>query len=43
MIRELILQMKLGHVHTPYFERKFGVDIQERFAAPLNCYRTRAG
>ena len=35
MIRELILQMKLGHVHTSYFQRKFGVDIQERFAGPL--------
>ncbi|MCU1274909.1 MAG: hemN 2 [Bryobacterales bacterium] len=35
MIRELILQMKLGHVHTPYFQRKFGVDIQQRFASPL--------
>ena len=25
MIRELILQMKLGHVHGSYFQRKFGV------------------
>jgi oxygen-independent coproporphyrinogen-3 oxidase len=32
MIRELILQMKLGHVHTAYFQNKFGVDIQRRFA-----------
>jgi len=36
MIRELILQMKLGRVQTPYFQRKFGVNIQERFAAPLS-------
>jgi oxygen-independent coproporphyrinogen-3 oxidase len=35
MIRELILQMKLGHVHTSYFQSKFGVDIQQRFASPL--------
>jgi len=35
MIRELILQMKLGRVQTPYFESKFGVNIQERFAAPI--------
>jgi len=35
MIRELILQMKLGRVEAPYFQRKFGVNIQERFAAPL--------
>jgi len=32
MIRELILQMKLGHVHGAYFQEKFGVDIQQRFA-----------
>jgi len=35
MIRELILQMKLGRVQTPYFKGKFGVDIQERFAGPI--------
>lgn len=35
MIRELILQMKLGRVQVPHFKTKFGVDIQERFAAPL--------
>lgn len=32
MIRELILQWKLGHVSTGYFSRKFGVDIRERFS-----------
>jgi oxygen-independent coproporphyrinogen-3 oxidase len=36
MIRELILQMKLGHVHRAYFRAKFGVDIQERFAGSLS-------
>jgi len=36
MIREFILQMKLGHVHTGYFQGKFGVDIQQRFAGPLS-------
>jgi oxygen-independent coproporphyrinogen-3 oxidase len=35
MIRELILQMKLGHVHRAHFRGKFGVDIQQRFAGPL--------
>jgi oxygen-independent coproporphyrinogen-3 oxidase len=35
MIREFILQMKLGKVETSYFEKKFGVDILDRFAAPL--------
>ena len=39
MIRELILQMKLGHVDESYFERKFGTRIQERFSAPLNRLR----
>jgi oxygen-independent coproporphyrinogen III oxidase len=32
MIRELILQMKLGRVNRPYFQRKFGVDVEGRFA-----------
>jgi oxygen-independent coproporphyrinogen-3 oxidase len=36
MIREFILQMKLGHVHTRYFQRKFGINVQQRFDAPLN-------
>jgi oxygen-independent coproporphyrinogen-3 oxidase len=35
MIREFILQMKLGHVHGEYFQRKFGVDVRQRFAASL--------
>jgi oxygen-independent coproporphyrinogen-3 oxidase len=33
MIRELILQMKLGSVDAPYFLKKFGDDIRARFAA----------
>jgi coproporphyrinogen III oxidase-like Fe-S oxidoreductase len=41
MIRELILQMKLGHVHRSYFQRKFGVDIRQRFAAPLEKLEER--
>ena len=36
MIREFILQMKLGHVHRQYFQKKFGVDVRKRFAAPLD-------
>ncbi len=36
MIRELILQMKLGRVHDLYFRDKFGVSILERFAGPVN-------
>jgi oxygen-independent coproporphyrinogen-3 oxidase len=39
MIRELILQMKLGQVHRDYFQDKFGVDIRERFADPVQKLR----
>lgn len=35
LIRELILQFKLGHVSVSYFQAKFGVDLRERFAADL--------
>jgi oxygen-independent coproporphyrinogen-3 oxidase len=35
MIRELILQMKRGHVEGSYFQGKFGIDIQQRFAGPF--------
>jgi len=35
MIREFILQMKLGHVSRGYFREKFGVDPREKFAPSL--------
>lgn len=35
MIREFILQMKLGRVGDGYFRKKFGVEIEQRFAGPL--------
>ena len=35
VIRELILQMKLGHVRRKYFQDKFGIDVRQRFAIPL--------
>jgi oxygen-independent coproporphyrinogen-3 oxidase len=35
MIREFILQMKLGRVEAAYFSAKFGVEILEKFAGPL--------
>jgi oxygen-independent coproporphyrinogen-3 oxidase len=35
LIRELVLQFKLGRVSRSYFERKFGVDILKRFAGAL--------
>lgn len=36
LIREFILQLKLGAVRPAYFQEKFGVDIQTRFAEPLD-------
>ena len=39
LTRELILQLKLGQVSTRYFEEKHGVDILDRFAAPLEGLR----
>ena len=35
LIREFILQLKLGKVSRTYFERKFGVDVTTRFAEPM--------
>jgi oxygen-independent coproporphyrinogen-3 oxidase len=35
MIREFILQLKLGRVDRAYFQAKFGVDIHQRFAKPF--------
>lgn len=35
LIRELLLQFKLGHVSAGYFQEKFGVSIRERFADAL--------
>jgi oxygen-independent coproporphyrinogen-3 oxidase len=35
LIREFILQLKLGHVSRAYFRKKFGAELTERFAAPI--------
>jgi oxygen-independent coproporphyrinogen-3 oxidase len=35
LIREFILQLKLGHVSRDYFRKKFGVELTQRFAEPL--------
>jgi oxygen-independent coproporphyrinogen-3 oxidase len=35
LIRELVLQFKLGHVSRAYFQRKFGVDLLARFAETI--------
>jgi oxygen-independent coproporphyrinogen-3 oxidase len=35
LIREFVLQMKLGQLQTPYFAAKYGVNVLERFREPL--------
>src|SRR5437667_2809326 len=35
LIREFILQLKLGHVSRGYFMKKFGVELNHRFDEPL--------
>jgi oxygen-independent coproporphyrinogen-3 oxidase len=35
MIREFVLQLKRGWVRPPDFARKYGVNVRDRFAAPL--------
>ncbi|MCC6389895.1 MAG: coproporphyrinogen III oxidase family protein [Bryobacterales bacterium] len=39
LIRELVLQLKRGVVQSDYFQRKFGVNIQERFADAIASLR----
>ncbi|NUQ61421.1 MAG: coproporphyrinogen III oxidase, partial [Pirellulales bacterium] len=39
LIRELILQLKFGKLDRAYFQRKFGVDLYDRFAEPLGRLR----
>ncbi|EDY17522.1 Coproporphyrinogen dehydrogenase [Chthoniobacter flavus Ellin428] len=41
MIREFILQMKLGRVNQQYFQEKFGVNVGERFREQFDDLRTR--
>jgi oxygen-independent coproporphyrinogen-3 oxidase len=41
MIRELILQLKLGRVTIAYFREKFGVDVLERFHQQIEDLRRR--
>ncbi len=41
MIRELILQLKLGRVSRSYFNNKFGIDLNELFKAELDILQNR--
>ena len=36
LIREFVLQLKLGRIQPQYFERKYGVDVLDRFRVPLD-------
>jgi len=36
MVREFVLQLKLGGVRTAYFQSKFDVNVAECFAEPLS-------
>jgi oxygen-independent coproporphyrinogen III oxidase len=39
LIREFILQLKLGHNSISYYKKKFGVDVKQRFAEPLKLLK----
>jgi oxygen-independent coproporphyrinogen-3 oxidase len=39
LIRQFILQLKLGRLSKRYFQDEFGVDVQARFAGPLERHR----
>ncbi len=39
LIREFVLQLKLGSVQPVYFQQKYGVDVIQRFAEPLASLR----
>ncbi len=41
LIRELILQLKEGHVSAEPFRRKFGVNILDEFAKPLSAQQSK--
>jgi oxygen-independent coproporphyrinogen-3 oxidase len=41
MIREFILQMKLGRVNRRYFVEKFGVDVAQRFHTEFQDLQTK--
>ena len=41
LIREMILQMKEGHISAEPFRKKFGVNILDEFAAPLSAQQAK--
>jgi coproporphyrinogen III oxidase-like Fe-S oxidoreductase len=41
LVRELVLQLKLGRLERAYFAAKFGVDVGQRFGEPLRDLSAR--
>ena len=39
LIREMILQLKIGHIEAAYFQQKFGVDIISEFNQPFTLHQ----
>ena len=39
LIREFVLQMKLGRLDPSYFQAKFGIDVLQRFSGPLKAHQ----
>ncbi|NIR50195.1 coproporphyrinogen III oxidase family protein [candidate division KSB1 bacterium] len=39
LVREMILQLKLGRIETDYFKKKFDVEITEEFSVPYEKLR----
>ncbi len=40
LVREFILQLKLGQVSIQYYQDKYGVDVAERFAEPMETIKS---
>ena len=40
LIRELVLQLKLGHINPAYFSEKYGVSILERFGDAFSSLKS---
>ncbi|MCA9180355.1 MAG: hypothetical protein KDA51_02860 [Planctomycetales bacterium] len=41
MVRELVLQLKLCSVSAAYFQKNFGINVAQHFAAPLDEFEKR--
>jgi oxygen-independent coproporphyrinogen-3 oxidase len=38
LVREFVLQLKLGRIEQAYFRHKFGVEVDHQFAEPLSRF-----